>query len=177
MRTAEAAPHRDPSWTASDDASWTRCIADGAFGVREPKRSKGALGVVMPSFIRRVAMSRTGAVGLLQRLAGVRKRAPVGARTLPSASRADLLCSANKEITGARGRTRTDTPCGGGFSSHFGFRRRPFRRRDVRGLEHAFTLALRGRRCPPSALYTFLRASKAWLGISSDLLTLGLRRI
>jgi len=42
---------------------------------------------------------------------------------------------------GARGRTRTGTPFGQGFSSHFGFRRR--RRSAVRGLEHAFTVALR----------------------------------
>ena len=42
-----------------------------------------------------------------------------------------------------------------GFSYHFGFRRRPWRTAGVRGLEHAFTLALRGCRCPPSALYTF----------------------
>jgi len=45
-------------------------------------------------------------------------------------------------------------PCGEGFSSHFGFRRRPAGP-DVRGLEHAFTLAVSGCRCPPSALYTF----------------------
>lgn len=53
---------------------------------------------------------------------------------------------------GARGRNRTGTPCGGGFSYHFGFRRQML---SVRGLEHAFTIAESCRRCPPSALYTF----------------------
>jgi hypothetical protein len=32
---------------------------------------------------------------------------------------------------------------GGGFSCHFGFRRPRDRFREVRGLEHAFTIALR----------------------------------
>ena len=38
----------------------------------------------------------------------------------------------------------------------------------VRGLEHAFTLAFSGCRCPPSALYTFPGVRRgAWLGVSS----------
>ena len=43
--------------------------------------------------------------------------------------------------TGARGRNRTGTPCGEGFSYHFDFRRR--RLRVVRGLERAFAMASR----------------------------------
>lgn len=59
----------------------------------------------------------------------------------------------------ARGRSRTDTllraadfPATSAFAAPGTVGTR------VRGLEHAFTIAIVGLRCPPSALYTFLRA-------------------
>ena len=68
---------------------------------------------------------------------------------------------------GARGRNRTGTPCGGGFSSHFGFRRQHVG--TVRGLEHAFsivlmTLGVRRLLSTPS----LAMQPRAWLGVGSD---------
>ena len=47
----------------------------------------------------------------------------------PSRQPKSRLCVDRGGFRIARGRTRTDKPCGGGFSSHFGFRRRPARGR------------------------------------------------
>ena len=52
-----------------------------------------------------------------------------------------LLREQGRLWIGARGRNRTGTPFGEGFSYHFDFRRQ--RTRAVRGLEHAFTIAFR----------------------------------
>ena len=88
------------------------------------------------------------------------------------------LVEASGLICGARGRNRTGTPCGGGFSYHFGFRRRRSQRNGVRGLEHAFTIALSRFRCPPSALYTFRFFFKKRLGsVLARTCVQGLRRV
>ena len=71
---------------------------------------------------------------------------------------------------GARGRTRTDKPCGGGFSSHFGFRRRPARAgRSWSGarLHHSLSAVGARRLLSTPSLEPF--GSRAWLGISSNL--------
>jgi hypothetical protein len=83
--------------------------------------------------------------------------------------------SASKQ-TGARGRSRTGTTV----------RLRDFRLTStfaasasaVRGLEHAFTVAC-GRRCPPSALYTFPWSHDQGLGsaLARMLVIQGVRRI
>ena len=83
--------------------------------------------------------------------------------------------SASKQ-TGARGRSRTGTTVRlRDFRSHFDFRRQ---RIAVRGLEHAFTVAC-GRRCPPSALYTFPWSYDQGLGsaLARMLVIQGVRRI
>ncbi len=53
---------------------------------------------------------------------------------------------AGRSMDGARGRTRTDKPCGGGFSSHFGFRRRCRRHRSWSGARLHLSLAALGAR-------------------------------
>lgn len=79
-------------------------------------------------------------------------------------------CGLAEISVGARGRNRTGTPCGGGFSSHFGFRRRPLEReRSWSGARlHLSLLALGARRLLSTPSKAPLGA-KAWLGISSDL--------
>lgn len=58
---------------------------------------------------------------LERRLESGRRRADIG----NGRNRCSLLVNTgSRSFLGARGRTRTDKPCGGGFSSHFGFRRR-----------------------------------------------------
>jgi len=70
--------------------------------------------------------------------------------------------------SGARGRTRTGMPCGEGFSSHFGFRRRQAQA----GRSWAGARLRRGQigcRRPPSALYTFqgLKHSPTLTGVTA----------
>jgi|GEM_PF-7042015 len=71
---------------------------------------------------------------------------------------------------GARGRNRTGTPCGGGFSSHFGFRRRHAdARRSWSGARLHHSLSALGARRLLSTPSEGPFGSRAWLGISSDL--------
>jgi len=83
------------------------------------------------------------------------------------------------DTSGARGRTRTGMPCGEGFSSRFGFRRRhDGRHHGVRGLEHAFTVAwsaVGARRLlsTPSPA----QGAGAWLGVGSERWLQGVRRL
>ena len=62
-----------------------------------------------------------------------------------------FLRFANCKLGGARGRNRTGTPRGGGFSYHFGFRR-PVAGFVVWSTPSPSSFDIR---CPPSALYTF----------------------
>lgn len=71
---------------------------------------------------------------------------------------------------GARGRNRTGTPCGGGFSYHFDFRRRPAcAGRSWSGARLHHSLAAVGARRLLSTPSQEPFGSWAWLGISSDL--------
>jgi len=69
-------------------------------------------------------------------------------------------------------------PCGEGFSSRFGFRRRrDGRHHGVRGLEHAFTLAVWRQVPAVCSLHLPQREAGAWLGVGSEHWLQGVRRL